>query len=100
MDGLEAHESSWGAHRRGEGEGGEGQRAGGRGLGGAMEGAVGAAWFGPYVLSMAAVREVLCSCVREGSRRKEKGERRGKKRKGRKRRKKRKKYGKFPKNKR
>jgi hypothetical protein len=39
-----------------------------------MGGAVGAAWFGPCVLSVAAVSEVLCSCVREGSRRKEKGE--------------------------
>jgi hypothetical protein len=43
-------------------------------LGGGMGGAVGAAWFGPCVLSVAAVSEVLCSFVREGSRRKEKGE--------------------------
>jgi hypothetical protein len=87
---LKLHGSSWGAHWRGEGERGEGQRAGG--LEGGMGGAVGAAWFGPCVLSVAVVREVLCSCVREGSRRKEKGEEK-KKRKEKK--KKRKKYGKF-----
>jgi hypothetical protein len=39
-----------------------------------MGGAAGAAWFGPYVLSVAAVPEFLSSCVREGSGRKEKGE--------------------------
>jgi hypothetical protein len=60
-----------GAHGELTGEGKEkGERAGGGGLpGGGMGGAAGAAWFSPCVLSVAAVREVLCSCVREGSRR-------------------------------
>jgi hypothetical protein len=74
------------------GEGKEnGERAGGRGLGGPW-GRCRAAWFGPCVLSVAAVREVLCSCVREGSRRKEKGEEKKKRKETKK---KRKKYGKF-----
>jgi hypothetical protein len=88
-----------GAHGELTGEGKEkGKEEGSRGdaawwgarLGG--WGTAGAAWFGPCVLSVAAVCEVLCSCVREGSRRKEKGEEK-KKRKEKK--KKRKKYGKF-----
>jgi hypothetical protein len=68
---LKLHGSSWLAHRRGEGEGEGGGEQGGAAWGG---GTAGAAWFGPCVLSVAAVREVLCSCMRESSRRMEKGE--------------------------
>jgi hypothetical protein len=76
MDGLEAPwelmESSPERGRR-RGKGVEGREARPRG------GAAGFVWFGPCMLSMAAMPEVLSSCVREGGRRKEKGERRGKK---------------------
>jgi hypothetical protein len=80
---LKLHGSSWGAHRRGEGEGGEGQRAGGPGEGGGLQGgAIGVAAWSSW-LPLHDVCYVLCV----GRRKEKKEEERGGKRKGRKRRK-------------